>query len=76
VRADEQEEWWSDLDEEVLGCLAKHGTMSPAELARHVTVPESAVTSILCLLASTGRVRICLVENVESPARTGWRRVA
>ncbi|MBI2218076.1 MAG: hypothetical protein HYU51_12330 [Candidatus Rokubacteria bacterium] len=73
---DDHDEWWNDIDEAILGCLAKHGTMSPGELARYVDVPESAVTSLLCLLASTGRVRICLVEHVQSGARNGWERVA
>jgi hypothetical protein len=62
-------DWWRELDRAVLGCLSEHGAMSPAELARQLGVSESAATSLLCLLAQEGRVRIRLVESRVEVAR-------
>jgi hypothetical protein len=62
-------DWWRDLDRDVLGCLSENGAMSPAEVARHLGVSESAATSLLCLLAQEGRVRIRLVESRVEVAR-------
>ena len=59
-------DFWADLDDELLGCLARHGALSPAEVARHLDIPETAAVSLLCLLAQQGRVTIRAVElNVE-----------
>jgi hypothetical protein len=60
--------WWSDIDGAVLHCLAECGPTSPVELAHRVGMSESAVTSLLCLLAAEGRVRISVVE---APAGAG-----
>lgn len=51
-------DFWAQLDDEVLGCLARHGTLSPADVAKHLDIPETAAVSLLCLLAQQGRVRI------------------
>lgn len=56
------EPWWDDLDAAVLACLKAKGAMAPHEVGRHVGLSESAASSVLCLLALTGKVRICLVE--------------
>ena len=53
---------WAELDDEIVGCLARHGALSPGELARHLAIPESAAISLLCLLAQQGRVTIRAVE--------------
>jgi hypothetical protein len=55
-------EWWHDLDSQVLACLERHGALSPADVAKHVGVPEPAAVSLLCLLAQEGRITIRLVE--------------
>jgi DNA-binding CsgD family transcriptional regulator len=52
--------WWSELDDEVVHCLAD-GAIDPAEIGRRLGLPESAVTSLVTSLAREGRVRICLV---------------
>ena len=49
------ETWWDDLETK--------GAIAPAEVGRHLGLSESAATSLLCLLAQAGKVRICLVEN-------------
>lgn len=55
--------WWRDVDDELLGCLERNGTMSPGDVARHLGMPESATVSLLCLLAQEGRIDIRLVER-------------
>ena len=54
--------WWCDLDEAILGCLVENGPMAPADLCRRLGMSETAVTSLICLLVQTEKVRICLVE--------------
>ena len=58
-------DFWSELDDEVLGCLATRGRVSPVEIARRLALSEDAVVSILAMLARDGKVRIRLVESVE-----------
>ena len=55
-------DFWADLDDEIIGCLARHGALTPGELARHVGIPEPAAISLLCLLVQQGRVTIRAVE--------------
>lgn len=59
------EDWWSEIDDDVLRALAGNGAMAPAELARRLGISEGATASLLSMLAQAGRVRICLVESVE-----------
>lgn len=61
-------DWWRELDDCVLACLGQNGAMTPAEVARHVGVPEAAAVSLLCLLIAEGRVRLRLVEPAASAA--------
>ncbi|MBI2215728.1 MAG: hypothetical protein HYU51_00375 [Candidatus Rokubacteria bacterium] len=53
--------WWGDLDRDVLACLDE-GARSPQELGQRLGVSESALTSVLLMLAAEGRVRISRVE--------------
>jgi hypothetical protein len=66
--------WWRDLDDAVLGCLAEHGPMSPAAIADRLGLPEAAVISLLCLLASDGRVTIGLVDRAGAASADGADR--
>ena len=72
VSADERdalpEPWWDDLDAAVLSCLKAKGSMAPHEVGRHLGMSESSATSLLCLLAMAGKIRICLVEHAALPA--------
>lgn len=61
------ESWWSELDGEIVRCLAE-GPMDPAEIGRRLGVSEAAVTSLVPDLAREHRVRICLVAAGPQPA--------
>jgi predicted transcriptional regulator len=56
------DDWWSDIDNEILTTLAAEGPMEPAEVARRLGVPESSATSLITTLVTEGKVRMCLVE--------------
>ena len=56
--------WWDDLDAAILKLLTAAGAITPQEVGHHLGLSESAVTSMLCMLAQAGKVRICLVEPV------------
>jgi hypothetical protein len=65
-------DFWSDLDADVLRCLSEQpGKITPAEVGRRLDMSESAASSILAMLAETGKVRICSVELLrqEVPPR-------
>lgn len=53
-------ELWRELDDAVLEYLAL-GEATPAEIAKRLGVSEGAAVSILAMLATEGRVRICPV---------------
>jgi predicted transcriptional regulator len=61
------EDFWGDLNREILNCLAL-GPVSPSEIGRRLGISEGAAASCLSLLASEGLVRICLVEKARSVA--------
>ncbi|HXU91797.1 MAG TPA: winged helix-turn-helix transcriptional regulator [Methylomirabilota bacterium] len=61
------EDFWADLNRDILNCLAK-GPVSPGEIGRRLGISEGAAASCLSLLASEGRVRICLVEKAPAVA--------
>jgi len=52
--------WWSELDDAVLRCLSD-GALAPAEIGRRLGISEAAAGSLATLLATEGKVRICLV---------------
>jgi hypothetical protein len=56
------EDFWADLNRDILNCLSM-GPISPGEIGRRLGISEGAAASCLSLLASEGRVRICLVEK-------------
>jgi DNA-binding Lrp family transcriptional regulator len=56
------EDWWSDIDNEILTTLATGGAMEPAEIARRLGVSEASVTSLIWALVSQGKIRVRLVE--------------
>ena len=53
-------ELWRELDDAVLEYLAL-GEATPAEIGKRLGVSEGAAVSILAMLATEGRVRICRV---------------
>ena len=56
------DDWWSEIDGEILSALTAGGPMEPAEIARRLGVPESSATSLIWGLVSAGKIRVCLVE--------------
>jgi hypothetical protein len=63
------DDWWSDVEKDVLGCLDGRGAVAPAEVAACLGVSEDATISLLAMLAREGRVKICLVSRAGSSAR-------
>ena len=55
------DDWWAEIDEEVLTCLKRDGETSPAAVGQQLGVSEVAAASLLSMLAAEGRIRICLV---------------
>jgi DNA-binding IclR family transcriptional regulator len=65
MRIPVETDYWSELDAEIMRCLAERpGDMTPAELGARLRMSESAVCSILAMLAETGKVRISSVARV------------
>jgi hypothetical protein len=56
------EDWWSDIDREILGCLAEHESMTPAEIGSSLGLSEGEVVALLAMLAPEGKVTICQVK--------------
>jgi len=54
--------WWDDIEREIDQCLRRQGDCTPAELGRYLGMSESAVASLICVLAADGKVRIARVE--------------
>jgi DNA-binding transcriptional regulator LsrR (DeoR family) len=58
-------DWWADLHQEVLDCLALTGRSTPAEVGRRLGMSESGATSLLAMMAREGKVRIAVVEPIS-----------
>jgi hypothetical protein len=57
-------DFWSELESDVLRCLAEGREMTPAQIGRRVGISEHATCSILAMLAEAGKVRICSVGAI------------
>ena len=55
-------DWWTDIDSEILGCLAEHESMTPAEIGSCLGLSEGEVVTLLAMLAPEGKVTICQVK--------------
>ena len=65
MRLPAETDFWTELDDEVLRCLAEQdGVMTPAELGGRLGMSESAACSLLSMLAEAGKVRIRSVERI------------
>jgi len=58
------ENWWGDIDGEILDRLREHGSASVNELCEELCLSEGAATAFLSMLAREGRIRILQVEMV------------
>jgi hypothetical protein len=61
------EDWWTEIDDAVRGCLERNGPMAPSEIAGQLGMSEGAVCSVLSLLAQEGKLRIARVELFDRP---------
>lgn len=58
------ENWWDDIDAEILDCLREHGSVTVKEISEALGLSEGAATAFLAMLAREGRVRFVQVELV------------
>jgi len=58
------ENWWGDIDGEILDWLRERGSATVKELSQELGLSEGAATAFLAMLAREGRVRIVRVELV------------
>jgi hypothetical protein len=61
-RSDPMDDWWGDIDNEILAALSTGEAMDPADIARRLGVSEASVTSLIWALVSQGKIRVRLVE--------------
>jgi hypothetical protein len=57
------DEWWKDVEDDVLRCFDGRGAIPPAEIAARLGVSEASATSLLAIMAREGKVKICLVSS-------------
>jgi len=55
------DDWWAELDDEILACLHHDRVTTPAEVAGMLGLTEASTISLLAMLARQGKVRICSV---------------
>ena len=56
-----EQEWWRELDDQVLACL-RDGPQSTRDLARRLNLSPGGATSVLLMLAAEGKIRVTSVE--------------
>ncbi len=67
------ENWWSEVENDLLQCLRGNGAMPPDEIARHVGLSEASTVSLLAMMAREGKIHIRLVESAVDPPGGGER---
>lgn len=67
------DDWWAELDDEILACLHHDRVTTPAEIAGMLGLTEASATSLLATLARQGKVRVC---SVAPAPRARERRTA
>jgi predicted ArsR family transcriptional regulator len=72
-KEDAMDGWWNDIERDVRAVLERHGSMTPAEMARLLRLSEGAVSSVLSMLAQEGKLRIA---RVELPPRDDGRQLS
>ena len=55
-------DWWTELENELLSCVQEIGLATPAEVGRRLGFSETSAASLLAILVREGKVRMCLVE--------------
>jgi len=62
------ENFWAETDAAILQCLREQGAMSPDELAHRLGISPGESTTLVCLLAAQGKIKVRLVELGEEEA--------
>lgn len=62
------EDWWGDIERDILDCLARNGALATAEIGRQLGFSEATASALVSLLASEGKVRISRVELIAPAA--------
>jgi predicted ArsR family transcriptional regulator len=52
--------WWADLDNEILAYVNSHGAVACADVARELRISEEAAASLLGMLARESKIRLQL----------------
>jgi len=59
-------DWWTEIDDDILQCLERAETLSPADIGQRLGLSEGAVSSALAMLVGEGKVRIRLVSSAQA----------
>lgn len=69
-------DWWAELEHELLTCVEEIGLATPAEVGRRLGFSETSAASLLAILVREGKVRMCLVQSAASATLSGSARGA
>ena len=61
--------WWMDIEREIDEWMSVLGDCTPAELGKHLGMSESATASLICMLATEGKLRISRVSATNDASR-------
>jgi hypothetical protein len=50
--------WWADLDNEILSLVNSHHVIACADVARELRISEDAAASLLAMLARESKIRL------------------
>ena len=64
-------DWWAELEHELLTCVEEIGLATPAEVGRRLGFSETSAASLLAILVREGKVRMCLVQSAASATLSG-----
>jgi DNA-binding Lrp family transcriptional regulator len=62
--------WWTDIENDILRCFDGGAAIPPAEIAAQLRVSEATATSWLTIMAQEGKIQICLVSPASRTATT------
>lgn len=65
--------WWTQIEDEILSCLADEAALTPGELAHRLGLPESATVSLVAMMLSEGKVSVSGVAAAR-PGNCGAAR--
>jgi len=64
-------DWWAELEHELLTCVEEIGLATPAEVGRRLGFSETSAASLLAILVREGKVRMCLVQSAAPATLSG-----